>query len=134
MIIHGYQSHEGYVEYPMTFDMCIYKGVPYGDGRINLIVTDDGEPTFNVIPNWRQLPPPASDQEEAFVDTKDSENPSGLSVKYSKKTGKVSGSFKVYVAKSEKKLKTYKAKFSGKLGESMGVTVNGKSVATAVID
>ena len=63
LIIHGYQSHEGYVEYPMTFDMCIYKGVPYGDGRINLIVTDDGEPTFNVIPNWRQLPPPASDQE-----------------------------------------------------------------------
>lgn len=73
-------------------------------------------------------------KEESFVDTKDSENPSGLSVKYNKKTGKVSGSFKVYVAKSEKKLKTFKAKFSGTLGQSMSVTVKGKRVATAVIE
>ena len=73
-------------------------------------------------------------KEEDFVDTKDSDNPSGLSVKYKKKTGKVSGTFKVYVAKSEKKLKTYKAKFSGKLGETMNVTVKGKRVATVVIE
>ena len=75
-----------------------------------------------------------SKKEEAFVDTRDSENPSGLSVKYNKKTGKISGTFKVYVAKSEKKLKSFKAKFSGKLGDSMGVIVKGKRVATAVIE
>jgi len=75
-----------------------------------------------------------SKKEEAFVDTKDSDNPAGLSVKYAKKTGKVSGSFKVYVAKSETKLKSFKAKFSGKLGQSMGVFVKGKRVATAVIE
>ena len=75
-----------------------------------------------------------SKKEESFVDTKNSDNPSGLSVKYNKKTGKVSGSFKVYVEKSEKKLKSYKAKFSGTLGQSMNVTVNGKRVATAIID
>lgn len=73
-------------------------------------------------------------KEEAFVDTKDSDNPAGLSVKYNKKSSTVSGSFKVYVAKSEKKLKSYKAKFSGKLGKSMGVFVKGKRVATAVIE
>ena len=75
-----------------------------------------------------------SKKEEDFVDTKDSDNPSGLTVKYSKKKGTVSGSFKVYVAKSEKKLKTYKAKFSGKLGESLKVYVKGKLVSTAVIE
>ncbi len=75
-----------------------------------------------------------SKKEEGFVDKKDSDNPSGLSVKYNKKKGTVSGSFKVYVAKSEKKLKTYTAKFSGKLGESMNVTIKKKVVSTAVIE
>ena len=75
-----------------------------------------------------------SKKEESFVDAKNSDNPSGLSVKYNKKTGKVSGSFKVYVEKSETKLKSYKAKFSGSIGQSMGVTVKGKRVATAVIE
>ena len=75
-----------------------------------------------------------SKKDGGFVDKKDSDNPSGLTVKYNKKRGTVSGSFKVYVAKSEKKLKTYTAKFSGKLGESMSVTVKKQTVATAVIE
>ena len=75
-----------------------------------------------------------SKKEGDFVDTKDSDNPSGLTVKYNKKKGTVSGSFKVYVAKSEKKLKTYTAKFSGKLGDSMKVTIKKKVVSTAIIE
>lgn len=59
---------------------------------------------------------------EDFVTTND-ENPCGLSVSYSKKTGNVKGSFKVYVAKSEKKVKSYTAKFSGKLGGTLRVTI-----------
>ena len=74
-----------------------------------------------------------SKKEGGFVDTKDSENPSGLSVRYSKGSGKVSGSFKVYVSKSDKKLKSYSAKFSGTLGQEMSVRVKGKVVATATI-
>lgn len=74
-----------------------------------------------------------SKSEESFVDTKDSENPAGLTVSYNKKKNYVKGSFKVYVAKSEKKLKSYKAKFSGTLGETMYVTVGGRRMATAVI-
>lgn len=74
-----------------------------------------------------------SKKEEDFVDTKDSDNPSGLSVKFNKKKGTVSGSFKVYVAKSEKKLKSYSAKFSGKAGEEMNVTLKKKVIAVAVI-
>ena len=75
-----------------------------------------------------------SKKDEGFVDKKDSDNPSGLTVKYNKKKGTVSGSFKVYVAKTEKKLKTYTAKYSGKLGESMKVYVKGKLVTTAIIE
>ena len=75
-----------------------------------------------------------SKKEGGFIDKKDSDNPSGLTVKYNKKKGTVSGSFKVYVAKSEKKLKTYKAKFSGKLGGSLKVTVKKGVVTTAVIE
>ena len=75
-----------------------------------------------------------SKKEGDFVDTKESDNPSGLTVKYNKKKGTVSGSFKVYVAKSEKKLKTFTAKFSGKLGDSMKVTVKKKVVTTAIIE
>ena len=75
-----------------------------------------------------------SKKDEGFVDKKDSDNPSGLTVKYSKKKGTVSGSFKVYVAKTEKKLKTFTAKFSGKLGGSMKVYVKGKLVTTAIIE
>lgn len=75
-----------------------------------------------------------SKKEEGFVDTKDSENPSGLSAKYNKKKGTISGSFKVYVAKSEKKLKSYSAKFSGKIGGTIKITVKGKTVATATVE
>ena len=74
-----------------------------------------------------------SKKEGGFVDTKDSENPSGLSVRYNKTSGKVSGSFKIYVAKTEKKLKSYSARFSGTIGEEMNVSVKGKQVGTATI-
>ena len=75
-----------------------------------------------------------SKKDEGFVDSKDSENPSGLKAKLNKKKGTISGSFKVYVAKSEKKLKSYSAKFSGKLGGTIKITVKGKTVATATIE
>ena len=75
-----------------------------------------------------------SKRDEDFIDTKDSDNPSGLSVKLNKKKGTVSGSFKIYLMKSEKKLKSVKAKFSGKIGQSMAVRVKGSTVAVAVIE
>ena len=75
-----------------------------------------------------------SKKDEDFVDKKNSDNPSGLSVKLNKKKGTVSGSFKIYVAKSEKKLKSYKAKFSGTLGGSLSVTLKKKVIATAAIE
>ena len=62
--------------------------------------------------------------DEDFDDVKDSENPCGLKISINKKTGKVSGSFKVYTAKTEKKLKTYTAKVTGYVGsESLTVTI-----------
>lgn len=62
--------------------------------------------------------------DEDFGDSKDSDNPCGLKVSINKKTGKVSGSFKVYTAKTEKKLKTYTAKISGYVGsETLTVTI-----------
>lgn len=75
-----------------------------------------------------------SKKDEGFVDSKDSENPSGLKAKLNKKKGTISGSFKVYVAKSEKKVKSYSAKYSGKIGGTLTVTVKGKSVATATVE
>ena len=74
-----------------------------------------------------------SKKDGGFIAKKDSENPSGLSVKYNKSSGKVSGSFKVYVAKTETKLKSYSARFSGTLGDEMRVSVKGKQVGTATI-
>ena len=74
-----------------------------------------------------------SKKDEGFIDKKKSDNPSGLSVKVNKKKGTISGSFKIYVAKSEKKLKSYKAKFSGKVGESLSVTLKKKVLTTATI-
>ena len=74
-----------------------------------------------------------SKSDESFIDAKESDNPSGLKVSINKKTGKVSGSFKVYTAKTEKKLKTYTAKISGFVGsESLTVTIKraGSYVAT----
>ena len=63
-----------------------------------------------------------SRKEEDFITTSD-ENPCGLKVSINKKSGKVSGSFKVYVQKSEKKVKSYSAKISGYLGSDITVTV-----------
>lgn len=71
-----------------------------------------------------------SRREEDFVTTSD-DNPCGLSVKYSKKKGVISGSFKVYAQKSEKKLKSYTAKFSGRLGGTISVSVKNGASATA---
>ena len=68
-----------------------------------------------------------SKKDEDFIATKD-ENPCGFKISVNKKKGKVSGSFKVYVAKSEKKLKSYTAKISGYLGSPLSVTI--KKVGT----
>ena len=62
-----------------------------------------------------------SKSEEGFYTTSD-ENPCALKIKITK-AGKVSGSFSVYVAKSETKTKAYKAKFSGKIGGEMKCTI-----------
>ena len=76
-----------------------------------------------------------SKKEGDFVATRD-ENPCGFTISISKKTGKVTGSFKVYVAVSEKKLKTYTAKFSGYLGgEELSLSIKKAGVyATATLD
>lgn len=72
-----------------------------------------------------------SKKEGDFVSTSD-DNPAGLKLSINKKSGKVSGSFKVYVAKSEKKLKSYTAKVSGYLGsESLSVTIKKQGVYTS---
>ncbi len=64
-----------------------------------------------------------SKKEGDFVSTSD-DNPSGLKISVNKKTGKVTGSFKIYVAKSEKKLKSYSAKITGYIGsETLRVSV-----------
>ena len=62
-----------------------------------------------------------SKSEEGFYTTSD-ENPCALKIKITK-AGKVSGSFSVYVAKSETKTKAYKAKFSGKIGGELKCTI-----------
>ena len=63
-----------------------------------------------------------SKKEGDFIATRD-ENPCGFKMSISKKSGKVSGSFKVYVQKSEKKVKSYTAKVSGYLGSDLVVTI-----------
>jgi len=79
-----------------------------------------------------------SKSEEDFVDKKESDNPSGLKLKYNKKTGKVTGSFKVYCSyeskKGKMKLKTYTAKVSGFLSEeeSLVVKLKGKTYAATL--
>ncbi len=71
--------------------------------------------------------------EEGFYSTSD-ENPCALKIKITK-AGKVSGSFKVYVAKSETKVKAYTAKFSGKIGEEMKCTIKKISGSfSAIVD
>lgn len=73
--------------------------------------------------------------DEDFDDVKDSDNPCGLKVSINKKTGKVSGSFKIYTAKTEKKLKTYTAKISGYVGsETLTVTVKKIGTVSASLE
>ena len=74
-----------------------------------------------------------SKKEEDFYTTND-ENPCGFSVSINKKTGRVSGSFKVYVMKSEKKVKSYTAKVSGYLGDELSVTIKKAGVYGATLD
>ena len=69
-----------------------------------------------------------SKKEGDFVATKD-ENPCGFKISISKK-GKVSGSFKVYVQKSEKKVKAYSAKFSGYLDGDIALSIKKAGVYT----
>ena len=68
-----------------------------------------------------------SKKDEDFVATND-DNPCGFKVSINKKNGRVKGSFKVYVAKSEKKLKSYTASVSGYLGGDLKVSI--KKVGT----
>lgn len=74
-----------------------------------------------------------SRKEEDFYTTND-ENPCGFSVSVNKKTGRVSGSFKVYVQKSEKKVKSYTAKVSGYLGDELTVTIKKAGTFAASLD
>ena len=61
------------------------------------------------------------------VSEKGEDNPCGLKLKYKKKTGKVTGSFKVYASyenkKGKLKLKSYSAKINGFLNDEDGLTV-----------
>ena len=70
-----------------------------------------------------------SKKEGDFVATSD-DNPCGLTISISKK-GKVTGSFKVYVAKSGTKVKSYTAKISGYLGGDLSVSMKKAGVYTA---
>ena len=71
-----------------------------------------------------------SKKEGDFITTND-ENPCGVKLSINKKTGKIKGSFKVYVMKSEKKVKSYTAKVTGYVGaEEIYVTI--KKVGTFV--
>ena len=64
---------------------------------------------------------------EVVISEKGEENPCGLKLKYNKKSGKITGSFKVYATyenkKGKLKLKKYSAKVSGFLEEEEGLTV-----------
>lgn len=74
-----------------------------------------------------------SKSDEGFYSTSD-ENPCALKIKITK-AGKVSGSFSVYVAKSETKTKAYKAKFSGKIGGELKCTIKKVSGSfSAILD
>ena len=74
-----------------------------------------------------------SKKEGDFIATNE-DNPCGFKVSISKKNGKVKGSFKVYVAKSEKKLKAYTASFSGYLGGELAVKIKKVGTFSASID
>lgn len=74
-----------------------------------------------------------SKKEGEIVTTSD-ENPCGFRVSISKKKGKVTGSFKVYVQKSEKKVKAYTAKIAGYVGSDLTVTIKKVGSFTATLD
>lgn len=78
--------------------------------------------------------PKYSKKEDDFVSKKD-ENMCGFKCSVNKKTGRVKGSFKVYVQKSEKKLKAFGASFSGTLGDGgLTVRVRGAGEYEATLD
>ena len=71
---------------------------------------------------------------EYYIDVseKGADNPCGLKLKYKAKTGKVTGSFKVYAYSEGKngkpKIKSYSAKISGYLGDEDGLPVTIKKI------
>ena len=71
---------------------------------------------------------------EVVVSEKGEANPCGLKLKYNKKSGKVTGSFKVYAASENKKgkpkLKKYSANVSGFLEAEDGLTVKISKIGT----
>ena len=71
---------------------------------------------------------------EIVVSEKGEDNPCGLKLSYKKKTGKVSGSFKVYASyetkKGKLKLKKYSAKISGNISDEDGLTVRISKIGT----
>ncbi|MCQ2391153.1 MAG: leucine-rich repeat domain-containing protein [Kiritimatiellae bacterium] len=67
---------------------------------------------------------------EDFIDKKDSENPAGLKLGFTKSTGQFKGSFKVYCSKDETKLKTYTATVFGALVADPEGAVKGYGTAT----
>ena len=75
-----------------------------------------------------------SKREGDFIATQD-DNPCSFKISISKKTGKVKGSFKVYVAVGDTKVKAYTAKFSGSLGGEISVSIKKIGVsATASLE
>ena len=71
---------------------------------------------------------------EVVISEKGEGNPCGLKLKYNKKSGKVTGSFKVYATyetkKGKLKLKKYSAKVSGTLDEESALTVRVSKIGT----
>lgn len=76
---------------------------------------------------------------EVVVKEKGEDNPCGLKLSYKTKTGKITGSFKVYATyetkKGKLKLKKYSAKVSGSLGEEgLKVTISKIGTFSATLE
>lgn len=71
---------------------------------------------------------------EYYIQEKGEDNFCGLKLKYKKKTGKVTGSFKVYGAyendKGKLKLKSFSGKVAGYLNDEDGLTVTIKKIGS----
>ncbi len=71
---------------------------------------------------------------QVVISEKGEDNPCALKLKYNKRSGKVTGSFKVYATyetkKGKLKLKKYSAKVSGSLDAEVGLTVKVSRIGT----